>query len=98
MTDQITLEEALQLVEFCQDFQGRWHVYTVKRDCYTVKGNCDIVEGNCITVEGKVFKTINGREWQYIETPRQKFQRLIKEGADKEQLLEVVDQLENNNG
>ena len=117
MTDQITLEEALELVTFCQKLDGTWVVANVKSncsivegncgtvegDCGTVKGNCNFVEGDCVIVNGdcdlvgvKVFKTINGRQWQYVETPKEKLQRLIKEGADKEQLLEAVDQLENN--
>ena len=130
MADQITLEEALELVTFCQKLDGTWVVANVKSNCSIVegncgtvegdcgtvkgncnfvegdcvivkgncdfvKGNCDTVEGDCITVEGKVFNTINGREWQYVETPKQKLQRLIKETGNQE-LIDSFNQLENN--
>lgn len=82
MTDQITLEEALKLVEF--EFiliQGAWRVKHVK---------CDVWGA----VWGTVWGTISGRKWQFIETPREKLKRLIDEGANKEELLAVVHQLE----
>jgi len=47
MTEQITLKEALELVDF-RYTSGKWHVVTVK-------GNCDIVEGNCDSVRGKLY-------------------------------------------
>ena len=80
MTNQITLEEALELVDFFKDFTGTWRVTTVK--------------GSCGKVEGEVFTTINGRKWQYIETPRERLVRLAQDGATKEQLLEAVNQME----
>jgi hypothetical protein len=49
------------------------------------------VRGN---VFGDVDGTINGREWNFVETPREKLKRLIDEGADKEQLIEAINQLE----
>jgi len=52
MTDQITLEEALRLVDFGRCHDGSWFVRTVKGDCITVKGHCDTVEGSCHTVKG----------------------------------------------
>ena len=48
------------------------------------------------SVRGYVGGTINGREWQYVETPKDKLKRLLDEGADKEQLLEAFNQLEEN--
>jgi len=79
----ITLKEALELVEFWRDsLGGNWHVRAVKGDCYTV--------------EGEVHGTINGRQWQYVETPKQRLGRLIEDGATKEQLLEAFNQLEDN--
>ena len=124
MTNQITLEEALELVDFYKNADGNWQVHTVKGDCRTVKGNCGIVKGNCNllegncgivkgnsitvggncnlvrgdcgTVEGEVLYTIAGRQWQYTETPKQRLERLIKDGATKEQLLEAVGQLDDN--
>ena len=76
MTDQITLEEALKLVQFRQVPNGSWYVENVK---------------------GNVYGTINGREWQFVENPRKKLKRLIEEGADKVQLLEAFNQLEESN-
>jgi len=51
------------------------------------------VRGN---VFGDVDGTINGREWNFVETPKEKLQRLVKEGATKEALLAAIDQLEGN--
>jgi hypothetical protein len=77
---------------------------TVKGYCGTVEGNCNFVEGDCVIVKGdcelvggKVFKTINGCQWQYIETPKQKLHRLIKETGNQE-LIEAFNQLVDNNG
>ena len=92
----ITLKEALELVDFYQSHSGKWYVSAVKGHCGTVKGYCGIVEGNCLRVGGKVLTTINGKKWQYIETPRERLERLIKEGATKGQLLEAVNQMEEN--
>ena len=89
MTEQITLKKALELVDFRQDSKGEWYVGVVRGDCYLVKGNCNFVDG-------EVFGAINGREWQYVETPREKLQRLIEKGAGKEQLIEAFNQLEDN--
>jgi len=69
---------------------------TVKGDCLVVEGNCDIIGGSCIFVGDHVYGTINGREWQYVETPKERLERLIQEGADKAQLLEAFNQLEDN--
>ena len=79
---QITLEEALKLVDF-EFVDGAWRVKHVKR---TVWGD----------VKGNVYGTIDGRPWEFFDTPRQKLRRLIGEGADKAQLLEAVNQLEDN--
>jgi gamma-glutamylcyclotransferase (GGCT)/AIG2-like uncharacterized protein YtfP len=102
MTDQITLEQALKLVDFDQFHDGSWFVKTVKGDCDTVKGECYIVEGDCGTVEGdchsvrgRVLTTINGRQWQYVETRKGKMSRLIEEGAAKEELLKALEELPN---
>jgi len=105
MTDQITLEEALKLVEF-EFVAGAWRVRHVKTSVYgsvwcNVIGDVDGSVGSVIgdvkrNVYGKVGGTINGREWQFVETPREKLKRLIEEGAGKAQLLEAFNQLENN--
>ena len=85
MTDQITLKEAQELVEFRKGCTGRWFVHAVK-------GDCSIVEGTCGTVGGTVFSTIHGRKWRYDETLTQKLSRLLDEGASKKQLLEFFNQ------
>jgi topoisomerase IA-like protein len=88
---------------------GEWYVDTVKGYCRVVEGNCDTVEGNChhvvgdcdtvegmvITVEGGVFGRINGRKWRYVETPKEKFERLLGETGNEE-LIEAFNQLEDN--
>ena len=83
MTEQITLKELLKLVSVMKGQSGDWFVANVLGEVY----------GN---VEGNVCGTINGREWQYVETPKDKLKRLIEEDADKEQLLEAFNQLEDN--
>ena len=85
----ITLEEALKLVEFRKDCHGKWYVGVVK-------GNCNLVKGRVITVKGDVVGTINGRRWQYVETPKERFERLIGETKNKE-LIEAFKQLEDSN-
>lgn len=91
----ITLEEALRLVTFKQASNGSWGVYHVHCD---VAGSVDgDVAGSVYGhVVGTVYGTISGRAWQFIETPREKLKRLIEEGANKDQLLEAFNQLEDN--
>jgi len=83
MIKQITLKEALELVTFYQNFDGTWVVQDVKSD---VLGN----------VEGGVYGTINDRKWQFIETSKEKLQRLIEAKGDQE-LIDAFNQLEDNN-
>jgi len=74
---QITLKEALKLVDF-KFIEGAWRVKNV---------NCDVsgtVWGNVV---GTIGGTINGRKWQFVETAREKLKRLIEEGADTKSLL-----------
>jgi hypothetical protein len=71
--------------------------FVVEGSCLVVKGNCDIIEGSCIFVGDHVYGTINDRKWQYVETPNEKLKRLIEEGADKAQLLEAFNRLEEYN-
>ena len=90
MTDQITLEEALELVIFRRNDDATWCVEHVRGN---VRGN---VWGNVWgSVGGNLYGTINGREWQFIETPEQKFRRLLNETRNQE-LIEAFNQLENN--
>ena len=92
MADQITLEEALELVEF-EFLSDGWRVKNVKGSLY---GN---VQGN---VWGDVWcnvrGTISGRKWQFVQTPKERLKRLIDEGADYTQLLEALNQLEDSDG
>ena len=100
MTNQIPIEKALKLVQFKQGPNGSWYVENVKGKicghvCGSVYGS---VAGNVYgSVGGTVRTTINGRRWQFIETPKEKLKRLIQEGADKAQLLEAFNQLEESN-
>ena len=104
MDNQITLEEALALVDFEFYLEG-WRVKHVKGSIYgnvngdvygDVRGN---VRGDIWrNVGGNVGGTISGRQWKLIETPKEKLKRLVKEGAGKGELLAVIDQLENSNG
>ena len=102
MTDQqqITLERALELVEFELCPEG-WRVKHVKSSVYgnvygDVWGDVCEVRGNVRRdVGGNVGGTIGGRQWKLIETPRDKLERLIKEGADQDKIFEALDQLLN---
>ena len=120
MDEQITLEEALELVTFYQGVDGTWRIKNVKSDVIgnvhgnvdtvkgsvlvgvggsvkgTVEGNVTVVGGNVWThVGGTVYGTINDCKWQFIETPKEKLQRLIKETGNQE-LLEAFNRVEDN--
>jgi len=106
MTEQITLEEALELVVFHRNDEGTWCVDQVRGTVWgTVWGNVKgSVEGyvGCYvggsvggSVKGIVGGTIGGREWNFVETPKEKLGRLIKETGDVD-LIEAFNQLENN--
>ena len=133
MTKQITLEEALKLVDFYKK-SGIWLIENVKGYVHgnvwgdvkgdvtgdvhgdvdgTVHGNVwgdvkgdvtgDVhgyvdgtVHGNVIgDVEGTVHGTIGGRKWQFIETPKEKFSRLLAE-TNNQELIDAFNQLEDN--
>mgnify|MGYP007062014531 CR=1 FL=1 len=98
MTKQIILEEALQLVSFYHDIGCGWGVRAVHGDingaingdvCGDIKGT---VDGNIV---GNVRGTINGRGWEFIETPKEKLQRLITESGNQE-LIDTFNQMEEN--
>jgi hypothetical protein len=58
-----------------------------------VNGDVDgYVNGN---VNGDVLGTINGLEWKFIETPKDKLQRLITELGNQE-LIDTFNQMKNN--
>lgn len=108
MTEQITLEEALQLVSFTKEGGVNWRVGMVHGD---IDGNVDgsvfggvrgdvggnvggHVGGNIYgCVFGSVWGTISGKKWTSIETPREKLARLIKESGNAE-LIEAFNQVE----
>jgi hypothetical protein len=110
MTKQITLEEALKLVSFYQLSGGSWRVLevngyikgSVNGNVYGdvrgyVNGNVNgYVDGNVNgNVLGNVLGTINGREWKFIETPKDKLQRLIEDSGNQE-LIDTFNQMKNN--
>ena len=101
---QIPREEVLKLVDFTFDKDKGWQVQHVKGDVRrSVKGDVGHVEGNVGTIEGDVTRsvwgdvkgTINGQEWQFVETPKEKLKRLIEESGDHD-LLKAFNQMENN--
>ena len=47
-------------------------------------------------IAGDVWGTINGRKWKFVETPKDKLQRLIEESGNQE-LIDTFNQLEDNN-
>ena len=86
MTKQITLEEAQKLVRFKYDDYLGWQVCDVNGN---IKGN---VYGN---VNGNVGGYINSRKWEFVETPKEKLQRLITESGNQE-LIDTFNQMEDN--
>ena len=104
MVKQITLEQALKLVSFYHGDAGEWVVLSVhggvggdivgdiKGNVYgNVGGDVDgDVKGN---VYGNFRGTINGRKWKFVETPKDKLQRLIEESGNQE-LIDTFNQLE----
>ena len=62
-----------------------------------VKGDVDgdvfgYIYGN---IKGNVLGTINGQRWDFVETPKEKLQRLIEESGIQE-LIDTFNQMENN--
>ncbi len=92
MAKQITLEELLELVSVEQNSYGYWRIVDV---CGSVHGDVyGTVYGDvCVSVVGTVRGSISGREWQFAETPKDKFERLLKETGNQE-LIEAFNQLE----
>ena len=93
MTKQITLEVALKLVSFEWVERGFWRVLDVGSVHGNVRGfiRGDVLGDVCGIVNGR----INNREWKFVETPREKLQRLIEELGNQE-LMEAFNQLDDN--
>jgi hypothetical protein len=94
MTKQITLEEAQKLVRFKYDDYLGWQVCDVNGNIKgDVNGN---IKGNVYgNVNGNVGGYINSRKWEFVETPKEKLQRLITESGSQE-LIDTFNQMENN--
>ena len=87
-----TMEEVLELVAFDRDKDGsRLHIKKVFGHvwgdvCGTVRGDVwgnvrgDVWGNVWGTVQGK----IQGRKWQFVETPKERAIRLIREGKGDE--------------
>jgi hypothetical protein len=85
MTKQITLEKALKLVEFAKTTSGEWQIKNIYGDVYgDVWGD---VHGDETPKE-----KLPAADWQLVQL----FERLVEEGATKEELLLAIDQLEDN--
>ena len=110
MLAQITLEEALKLVSFKHVRGLGWLVCAVDGNVHGnvngfvygnvkgyVKGNVDgNVHGDvCGYVDGIVKGTINDRDWESVETPKDKLQRFIEESGNQE-LIDAFNQMEDN--
>ena len=86
-----TIEEVLELVVFDRDKDGELRIREVRDNvCGSVIGNVwgnirGIVQGSIEgdvwgNVWGNVQGKISGRAWQFVETPKEKAIRLIREG------------------
>ena len=82
-----TMEEVLNLVEFKRNLRGKLYVLDVKVSIAgSVWGHVagDVNGSVCGRVEGTVEGTIGGRQWEFVETPKEKAIRLIREGRGEE--------------
>jgi hypothetical protein len=85
-----TIEEMLNLVEFKRNPRGKLYVLDVK---VSVSGSVfghvygDVNGSVWGRVEGRVEGTIGGRGWQFVETPKEKAIRLIREGKGEEAIV-----------
>ena len=78
-----TMEEMLELVSFVRDDDDTLFVENVKGTVVgSVRGSVyGSVWGN---VGGDVWGSVGGSEWQYVETPKERAIRLIREGKGEE--------------
>ena len=85
-----TMEEVLNLVEFKRNLRGKLYVLDVKVSIAgSVWGHVagDVNGSVWGRVEGRVEGTIGGREWEFVETPKEKIIRLIREGRGEEAIV-----------
>jgi uncharacterized membrane protein len=89
------IQEILALVTFNRDANGNLVINDVFGHVSgsvmgNVRGNVKGNIGGCVwgsvggDVQGKVKGTINGCKWKFIETPKEKVIRLIREGKSDE--------------
>ena len=94
----ITIEEVLELVEFGRSDDGKLFVSYIHGNVMgDVDGN---LEGNVWgSIKGYVngsigeyvWGTIKGRRWKFVETPKEKVIRLIREG-NAEEAIKVLEE------
>jgi hypothetical protein len=107
-TDKPTMEEVSELVTFERVNRGKYEGILYIRDVKgVVVGSVhnlvmgDIknsVMGNILgdvrgDVRGGVLGTINGREWKFVETPKERVARLIREGKSEEAIQVMENEL-----
>lgn len=95
-----TNEEMMKLVDFERDVDGTLFVKNVKGSVLgyvegdvraSIQGS---VSGNIYGhVGGRVCGAVNGRKWQFVETPKEKAIRLIREGKSEE-AIKVLEESE----
>jgi len=89
-------QEVAELVEFGRGGDGWLYVAAVKGSVEgTVFGNVyGDVDGSVLGhIEGTVEGTISGREWELVQTPKEKAIRLIREGKGEE-AIKVLEESE----
>ena len=90
-----TMEEVLELVDFQRNVHGRLYVRTVKVSVEgSVWGHVNGDVNGCIygDVEGTVEGTISGREWRFVETPKEKAIRLIRRRRYEEAIMALEEE------
>jgi outer membrane lipoprotein SlyB len=102
-----TMEEVLELVEFDRSKDGCLRVRMVYGNvCGSVIGNVWGDVQGCVKgdvwanvhgyvrgdVRGYVQGKISGRAWQYVETPKERAIRLIREGKGEEAIKVLEEQ------
>jgi hypothetical protein len=85
-----TMKEVLALVDFQRNLRGKLYVLDVKVSIAgSVWGHVagDVNGSVWGRVEGTVEGTISGRQWEFVETPKEKAIRLIREGKGEEAIM-----------